>query len=98
MDERGEVGLLSRNIRLNCSDASSDGFGVHFFFRDAVNHTRISGVEIQNGGQRGVLGRYPIHFHMVHDISGRGWVHDCSIHHTYYEFLSFLTVIDSKDA
>jgi len=28
---------------------------------------RLSGVEFTQMGQRGILGRYPVHFHIQHD-------------------------------
>jgi len=88
VDMRGEVGLLTRNIKLTCNDSTSDGFGVHFMFRDDVISARLTGVEVEHGGQSGVLGRYPIHFHIAKDMTGRGWVRESSIHHTHQRCLT----------
>jgi hypothetical protein len=63
-----EVALLSRNIVFEGAPGTKGG---HFW----IMHTprvrqRIEGVELVNFGQEGLLGRYPIHFHMCGDVSG----------------------------
>lgn len=64
VDERAEVGLLSRNIVIRGADAGSDGgFGSHLMVMEG-GEARIDGVEFSNVGQRNILRRYPVHFHM----------------------------------
>ena len=68
LDERAHVGHLTRNIVIQSAEDNawtSQGFGVHIMImgQDATAH--IDGVEIKRGGQRGRLGRYPIHWHML---------------------------------
>jgi len=61
-----EVGLLTRNIVLRSeenSDSDSDnGFGGHVLMRKG-KRLELQGIEVTRMGQRGVLARYPIHFH-----------------------------------
>jgi cell surface hyaluronidase len=66
-----EVALLSRNILFRGGPDSQSRHGGHFM----VFHTpsivqKINGVEFQNFGQQGLLGRYPIHFHHCGDVTG----------------------------
>lgn len=43
----------------------------------------IARSEFTRMGQAGILGVYPIHFHMVGDVSGKAYVRHNSIHHNY---------------
>lgn len=68
LDERASVGLLTRNIVIQAPNDTlwtNQGFGVHTMImgQDAVAH--LEGIEIQRGGQRGRLRRYPLHWHML---------------------------------
>lgn len=68
LDQRAEVGNLSRNIVIEAPDDSlwqTQGFGVHVMVMDTGGAARIDGVEFRRGGQRGRLGRYPFHWHML---------------------------------
>ena len=60
-----EVALLSRNIVFEGGPDDVENHGAHFSIRDTpkVKQTLI-GVDFQNFGQQGYLGRYPIHIHM----------------------------------
>ena len=60
-----EVALLSRNIVFQGGPDDVENHGAHFSIRDTpkVKQTLI-GVDFQNFGQQGYLGRYPIHIHM----------------------------------
>ncbi len=44
---------------------------------------RIEGAELTRMGQKAVLRRYPLHFHMLGDAGGRSYLEDSSLHHTY---------------
>lgn len=67
-----EVALLSRNIVFEGDTDDSDSLmGAHFM----VMHTPdvdqlIEGIEFVNFGQQGILGKYPIHFHMCGNVEG----------------------------
>ena len=82
LDERAEVGLLSRNIVIQGDEASEDaGFGGHvMIMRGSTAH--ISGVEFYRMGQRGELGRYPLHWHLAGDISG-SFIEQSAIHRSF---------------
>jgi len=87
--ERAEVGLLNRKIIVrgdNTSDAEL--YGGHVMLRSGPV-LQISGVEFTRMGQQGVLGRYPVHFHVAMDVSGvNASVTGCSIHNNYQRCLS----------
>jgi len=82
VDERGEVGLLTRNIRIQASDdAESSYFGGHIMAMLA-SEVHISGVELYRMGQHMHLARYPMHWHLVGE--GRGqYIENSAIHETY---------------
>lgn len=82
LDERAEVGLLSRNITIQ-GDAGSeaDGYGGHIMsMKGAVSH--IEGVELHRMGQEAILARYPFHWHLARDVDGQ-YIKDSSIHHSF---------------
>jgi hypothetical protein len=66
-----EVALLSRNIVFIGGTDATAQHGGHFMVMHTpkVNQT-IVGVDLQNFGQQGNLGRYPIHFHFCNDVAG----------------------------
>jgi len=86
LDERGEVGLLSRNITIK-GEVPSDpldpdyGFGGHMMsMLGTTVHT--SGVEFFQMGQKGKLGRYPFHWHLVDSAPGQ-YIKNSSIHRSF---------------
>src|SRR5512138_3774469 len=82
VDERGEVGLLTRNIRLQASaDAEQSFFGGHVMAMGA-SKMFVEGVEFQRMGQNLTLARYPIHWHLIGDAKGQ-YVKNAAIHDTY---------------
>src|SRR6267142_4499347 len=71
VDERGEVGLLTRNIRIQASaDAEQSFFGGHVMAM-ATSKMSVEGVELNRMGQNMHLARYPIHWHLVGDAQGQ---------------------------
>jgi G8 domain-containing protein len=82
VDERGEVGLLTRNIKIQASDdAQKSYFGGHIMAM-AGSKMYLSAVELNRMGQNMHLARYPVHWHIEGD--GRGqYIEDSSIHDTY---------------
>ncbi|MEM1264452.1 MAG: SdrD B-like domain-containing protein [Pseudomonadota bacterium] len=82
VDMRAEVALLSRNVTIQ-GDADSvvDGFGAHTMVMDGAEQ-HISGAEFYRVGQEDILGRYPIHWHMLGDASGQ-YVTNVSVHQSY---------------
>lgn len=95
LDMRAEVGLLSRNLKIRGDtdfdpevllNQQANTFGGHIMvMMDAKAY--IQGVELENMGQGGNLGRYPFHWHMLVDGDGQ-YVKDCSIHHTFNKGLT----------
>ena len=62
-----EVALLSRNILF---DSEHTGGGHFWVMQTPTVEQNIEGVEIANFGQEGILGRYPIHFHLSRSVAG----------------------------
>src|SRR5687767_11149740 len=82
VDERGEVGLLTRNIKIQASaDAERTYLGGHIMAMPS-SKMYVSGVELNRMGQHMTLARYPIHWHLVGDAKGQ-YIKNASIHDTY---------------
>ncbi len=82
VDERGEVGMLSRNILIQASpDADQTLFGGHIM---AMSGSKmfVEGVELNRMGQNMHLARYPIHWHLIGDAQGQ-YIRNSAIHDTY---------------
>ncbi|MGI0115841.1 G8 domain-containing protein [Zooshikella sp. RANM57] len=82
LDERAEVGLLSRNLTVQGDEDSSQlAYGGNIMvMRGAIG--RLSNVELTRMGQRGTLGRYPFHWHLAGNAAGQ-YIRNSSIYHTY---------------
>ena len=84
VDERGEVGLLTRNIRLQASaDAAEPPFYGGHVMAMGASKMFVEGVEFQRMGQNLTLARYPIHWHLVGDGGRGGTSRTPSLHDTY---------------
>ncbi len=82
VDERGEVGMLTRNILIQASeDAERSYFGGHIM-ATAGSKMYVSGVELNRMGQNMHLARYPIHWHLVGEGKGQ-YIENSAIHDTY---------------
>jgi hypothetical protein len=82
LDERPAVGLLSRNIVVRgAADSEANAFGGHVMVM-AGGNAQISGVELTKMGQRGRLGRYPMHWHVAGDRSGN-YLMSSAIHDSF---------------
>src|SRR6202161_1360121 len=82
VDERGEVGLLTRNIKLQASaDAEQSLYGGHVMAM-VGSKMFVEGVELNRMGQNLTLARYPIHWHLVGDAQGQ-YIQNASLHDTY---------------
>jgi hypothetical protein len=82
LDERAEVGVLTRNIKIQ-GDASSEAnqFGGHIMAM-GYGSAKISAVELYRMGQAGVMGRYPFHWHLMGDVTGQ-YIKNASVHHSF---------------
>ena len=82
VDERGEVGMLSRNILIQASpDADQTLFGGHIMAMIG-SKMFVDGVELNRMGQNMHLARYPIHWHLIGDAQGQ-YIKNSAIHDTY---------------
>ena len=82
VDQRGEVGLLTRNIKIHASaDAEESFFGGHIMAMPS-SKMYVSGVELHRMGQNLTLARYPIHWHLVGDAEGQ-YIKNAAIHDTF---------------
>jgi len=82
VDERGEVGLLTRNIKVQASaDSDESYFGGHIMALDGST-MNVAGIELTRMGQHMELARYPIHWHINGDVRGQ-YIKNSAIHDTY---------------
>jgi hypothetical protein len=83
VDERGEVGLLTRNIKIQSSeDALESYFGGHIMAM-VTSKMYVEGVELNRMGQHMELARYPVHWHLVGDGGKGQYVRNTAIHDTF---------------
>ena len=95
VDMRGEVGLLTRNVLIHaemedkcygnqfCDEFNFDTFGGHIIAKKGFKSFKVENAEFTKLGQQGIVGRYPLHWHMTGDITaGSSYVRSNSIHHT----------------
>ncbi|HJU40846.1 MAG TPA: G8 domain-containing protein [Tahibacter sp.] len=84
LDEAAEIGLLTRKIKFQgelLSGPENEGYGGHMMTM-AGSTIHASGIELYRMGQRGLLGRYPFHWHLVGDAPGQ-YITDSSVHESY---------------
>jgi hypothetical protein len=83
VDERGEVGLLSRNIKIQASEDSAESyFGGHIMAM-VTSKMYVEGVELNRMGQHMELARYPIHWHLVGEGGQGQYIRNAAIHDTF---------------
>ena len=83
VDERGEVGLLTRNIKVQASeDAAESYFGGHIMAM-ITSKMYAEGVELNRMGQHMELARYPIHWHLVGEGGKGQYLRNAAIHDTF---------------
>jgi len=85
VDERAEVGLISRNIELVSvvpGEADSLHWGSEIMIHPGFKEVAIQGVRLSNFG-KDQLGSYPIHFHLVGDAQNEPLIDADSVDHSY---------------
>src|SRR5262245_5970451 len=82
VDERGEVGLLTRNIRIQAAAEAEQSFQGGLVMAMAESKMFVEGVEFKRMGQNLTLARYPIHRHLIGDAQGQ-YTKNAAIHDTY---------------
>lgn len=68
LDERAEVANLTRNIVIQGADDAAwanSGFGANVMVMGLSSQVRVDGVEFNRVGQAGIVGRYPMHWHLL---------------------------------
>ncbi|MDQ2768245.1 MAG: transmembrane domain-containing protein [Gemmatimonadota bacterium] len=82
LDERGEVGLLSRNITIRGNDECvTNGYCGHIIvYQGGIAH--VENVELYQMGQKSRLARYPFHWHVAGDVTGQ-YIRNSSIWKTF---------------
>jgi cell migration-inducing and hyaluronan-binding protein len=82
VDQRAEVGMLSRNIRIQASADAEKSFSGGHVMAMTGSKMYVSGVEFLRMGQHENLARYPIHWHLVDEGKGQ-YIQNSAIHDTY---------------
>ncbi len=82
IDERAEVGLLTHNLLIRGSDGAAALGRAGGVMATQGGTLQISDAEFTALGERGVLGRYPVHFHLAGDAQG-SFVQRSSVHHSF---------------
>ena len=86
---RARVGLLSRSVKIESNNPGGSGFGGHVMIMGAhmgmsqPGSARISNVEFYQMGQKGLLGRYPIHWHMLANAGEGQYIRNSSVHRAF---------------
>jgi G8 domain/Right handed beta helix region len=94
LDERAEVGNLTRNIIIQAPDDAAwrnSGFGAHVMVMNLSSSLQMNGVELRRMGQQGIVGRYPIHWHLLSYAADGSFLGDAVNH-----FIKNSTISDSK--
>lgn len=88
-DQRAEVGVLTRNIKIQGNaDSDTSKFGGHVIVKRGTvaglhGSAFLNGVELFRMGQKQVLGRYPMHWHMMLDQASGQFLSNSSVHHSF---------------
>jgi len=68
---------------VTCTDYHQTGYGGHLIVLDGAA-ARLSAAEFYMMGQTNIVGRYPIHLHLLGEAGSGSSVSDCSIHGSFY--------------
>ncbi len=82
LDERAEVGLLSKNIMIQ-GDPNSENtkFGGHIMIM-AGSSIYMDGAQLYRMGQEGIIGRYPFHWHKCRNVNGQ-YIKNTTVERSY---------------
>jgi cell migration-inducing and hyaluronan-binding protein len=82
VDERGEVAMLTRNIKIQASPDAAQSFQGGHIMAMGTSRMFVEGVELNRMGQNLTLARYPIHWHLIGDAKGQ-YIRNAAIHDTF---------------
>lgn len=83
VDMRAEVGLLTRNIKIQGDETSeSNGFGGHMMIMGEAK-AYVENVELYHMGQKATLGRYPFHWHLLEEHGQGQYLKNSSIYKSF---------------
>lgn len=83
VDTRAEVGLLTRDLVLRGDEGSAaEEYGGHVIVLEG-GQARIEGAQFTHMGQKGLLGRYPMHWHITREGAGQ-YLKSSSIDHSFH--------------
>src|SRR5678810_1116741 len=82
VDERGEVAMLTRNIKVQASADAEQSFQGGHIMAMGTSRMFVEGVELNRMGQNLTLARYPIHWHLIGDAKGQ-YIKNAAIHDTF---------------
>jgi hypothetical protein len=84
VDLSAEVGLLSRNVKIQGEHKTSEEYSWGGHTQVAFGGIyRVENTEFYMMGQTGELSRYPIHFHVIQDWGKLCYAKHNSIHHSF---------------
>ncbi len=88
VDARAEVVRLTRRVVIEGDPASADAAGDRFGFGGHVmamgaSRVHLHGVELRRMGQLGLLGRYPVHWHLMGDQGAQSAMTRSSVHGSF---------------
>jgi len=87
LDHDGNEENVNGYNQITCPDTYLTGYGGHIMVH-GQGTGRVEGVELYRMGQTNVLGRYPIHFHLLHNNCPGCYFKDSSVHESYYRCIS----------
>jgi hypothetical protein len=70
-----------------CPNASLTGYGGHIIVHQ-TGKGYVQGVELYRMGQTNVIGRYPMHFHLLGNNCSDCYFRDSSVHRSFYRCVS----------
>lgn len=97
LEERAEVGLLSRWIVVTGTPTASANGGLdsgHVILRlssptvTTQPRAEVENVEFRDLGKEGILGKYPLHIHEIGDVNYACWIKNSSIHRSVNRAIS----------
>lgn len=83
VSERAEVSNLSRNLVVRGDTVSDEaGFGAHTIAMEG-SEAYVEDVEFFRSGQRGMMGRYPFHTHLMGNTGSAVTIRDSAVNGSY---------------